>query len=384
MRILHVYRTFYPETQGGLEEVIRQICLNTKSANIECRVFTLANNPDNNPVELPEGLVIQEKRHLDIASCSISFSALSSFKEQVEWADIVHYHFPWPFGDLLHLMSRHDKPSVVTYHSDIVRQKFLNLAYYPLMKLFLSRADTVICTSPNYFATSSTLTSIANKVEVIPIGLTPPRCMEQAPDADNGLVIEDDKPYFVFVGVLRYYKGLHILLDAMVNAPYRVIIVGSGPIETELRQQAQALRLNNVTFAGYINDAEKFQLLRKAMGVVFPSYLRSEAFGVTLLEGAMMGLPLISTEVGSGTSHVNIDGETGIVVTPSSAPALRQAMDKLYEQPELAARYGCNARARYEALFTGELMGQRYAELYRGVMLKQTDARQVAAFPVDS
>ena len=100
--------------------------------------------------------------------------------------------------------------------------------------------------------------------------------------------------------------------------------------------------------------------IKRVRGIVFPSYLRAEAFGVTLLEGAMYGKPLISTEVGSGTSHVNVDGETGIVVTPGSSKALRHAMDQLYTRPEMAALMGKRARKRYEQLFTGELMGRRY------------------------
>lgn len=55
-----------------------------------------------------------------MASCSISFSALPYFKRLVEWADVVHYHYPWPFADLLHFAARVRKPTVLTYHSDIV------------------------------------------------------------------------------------------------------------------------------------------------------------------------------------------------------------------------------------------------------------------------
>jgi glycosyltransferase involved in cell wall biosynthesis len=106
-------------------------------------------------------------------------------------------------------------------------------------------------------------------------------------------------------------------------------------------------------------------LFKVCRAVVFPSYLRSEAFGVTLLEGAICERPLISTEVGSGTSHVNVDQETGFVVPPGSAAALRAAMDTLHAQPELAATMGQAARRRYEALFTGEVMGDRYYEIYR-------------------
>jgi rhamnosyl/mannosyltransferase len=187
------------------------------------------------------------------------------------------------------------------------------------------------------------------------------------------------RDFFLFVGVLRYYKGLHILLDAIKDAPYHVIIVGSGPTEQELKQQADELGLTNVTFTGYIDDAEKINLFKLCRGVVFPSYMRSEAFGVTLLEGAMYGKPLISTEVGSGTSHVNIDGETGLVVPPGSSKALREAMDQIYHRPDVARLMGGRARNRFEKLFTGELMGRRYHDLYSRLLMPPAAEAKVAA-----
>lgn len=361
---MHIYRTYYPETQGGLEEVIRQICINTKELGTESKVFCLADQATENPISREEALVYQSKRHLEISSCDISFTCLPEFKRLVDWADLVHYHYPWPYADLLHFMSQVDKPSVLTYHSDIVRQRALSIIYSPLKNAFLQSVDRIVCTSTNYFATSSTLTKFQDKVDVIPIGLDDIVVGQSASDTlslANALI---GQPYFLFVGVLRYYKGLHILLDAMVNAPYRVVIVGSGPTEKALKEQASRLKLDNVTFAGRVSDAEKFQLLSGARGVVFPSYLRSEAFGVTLLEGAMFGKPLISTEVGSGTSHVNIHGKTGIVVAPGSAKSLRTAMDRLYREPKVAARMGQDARDRYLKMFTGKQMGQRYLSLY--------------------
>jgi rhamnosyl/mannosyltransferase len=251
-----------------------------------------------------------------------------------------------------------------------VRQQFLLSVYRPLMSRYLNAMNLIVATSPNYFATSEVLNDYAQKVEVIPIGLDEPSypaMHEQTRDlaAARQKYGED---FFLFVGVLRYYKGLHILLDAMQGASHRVVIVGSGPVEYELRQQAQRLGLSNVIFAGFVSDREKMALFRLCRAVVFPSYLRSEAFGVTLLEGAMSARPLISAEVGSGTSHVNIHGETGLVVPPGNPRALRAAMDSLQQEPERARLMGQRARQRYEQLFTGRRMGERYADAYRRIL----------------
>ena len=381
VRVLHVYRTYYPDSQGGLEEVIRQICLNNKFLGVESRVLSTGSKPGKTIVHREEALVYRPARSLEIASCSMSLSAFSHFKRLVKWADIVHYHYPWPFADLLHFAARVKKPTVLTYHSDIVRQQFLSKLYAPLMKRFLSSVDRIICTSPNYFATSATLCNFADKVQVIPIGIREDSHPEPAAISTQRMEQQFGRDFFLFVGVLRYYKGLHLLLDAIKNAPYKVVIVGSGPTESELKRQSKALDLDNVVFAGHLLDEDKVNLFKLCRGVVFPSYMRSEAFGVTLLEGSIYGKPLISAEIGSGTSHVNINGETGIVVTPGSPKALREAMDRLHFNPDLARRLGQGARERYERLFTGELMGKRYNRLYLELLSQARDALGKVVFP---
>ncbi len=385
MRVLHLYRTYLPDTQGGLEETIRQICLSTSAHGVESRVLFPSRSPDPETIRRPEATVFRTKLNFELASCSVSLDALRQFPRHAQWADIIHYHFPWPYADILHALTAPAKPTMMTYHSDIVRQRLLKIVYTPLMNRFLRSVDQIVCTSPNYLATSDVLQKYRDKVEVVPIGLD--EDSYGSPDRKTLDLVRSryGEGYFLFVGVLRYYKGLHILLDAAKDAPYRIVIVGAGPIEQELKAQARRLNLHNVSFAGHVPDSEKPALFALSRGVVFPSYLRSEAFGVTLLEGAMYGRPLISAEVGSGTSHVNKHHETGLIVEPGSAPALRAAMDELHDDQVRAEEMGRRARARYERLFTGEIMGRNYAGLYERLLTLTPSARldAVALQPVD-
>ena len=370
MKVLHVYRTYFPDSQGGLEEVIRQICLSTRELGVTSRVFTLSDEPYPRRLPRVECEVVRVRKTFEVASCGFALTGLRRFAKELAWADLVHYHYPWPFSDLMHLFFGHSKPAVLTYHSDIVRQKFLLSMYRPLMRRYLGAMDRIVATSPNYFATSEVLSNFADKVEVIPIGLDEPS-YPAIDDQHRQLAAVRERygsDFFLFVGVLRYYKGLHILLDAIKGAPYKIVSVGAGPVESALRQQARELELDNVVFAGFVPDREKMALFQLCRAVVFPSYLRSEAFGVTLLEGAMSARPLVSAEVGSGTSHVNIHGETGLVVPPSDSAALRAAMDDLHARPDKARAMGLKARQRYEQLFTGSVMGRHYAEVYRQIL----------------
>ena len=368
MRVLHVYRTYFPETQGGLEETIRQICLNTAPHGVESRVLCTSETIEPRVVRRDEAAVYRSRRSGEIASCSLSIEIFPMFRRLLGWANVVHYHFPWPLADVMHFTGRVRVPTVVTYHSDVVRQRVLGWGYAPLMRRFLGSVGRIVCTSPNYLASSKVLTSFGDTVDVVPIGLD-----EGSYPRPNEVLLDRTRArygtgFFLFIGVLRYYKCLHILLEAMQGASYRAVIVGSGPLEAELKDQCERLGLNNVTFTGYLPDPAKIALLGRCRAVVSPSYLRAEAFGVSLLEGAMAGKPLITAEVGSGTSHVNVHEKTGLVVEPRSPETFRDAMDTLHREPELAQRLGANARCRFERLFNGRLMGERYADIYDSLL----------------
>jgi rhamnosyl/mannosyltransferase len=105
--------------------------------------------------------------------------------------------------------------------------------------------------------------------------------------------------------------------------------------------------------------------------IVFRSLLRSEGFGISLLEGAMYGKPMISSEIGTGTSYINAHGLTGLVVPPSDPQAFREAMRWLWENPVAATAMGEHAEARYRELFTAEAMGRRWADLYRELLAEK-------------
>ncbi|MBP0628104.1 glycosyltransferase family 4 protein [Cupriavidus sp. AcVe19-1a] len=369
MRVLHVFKTYYPDSFGGVEQVIRQIVLSARPMGVEGRVFTLSKSTRQvRQVRDGEIEVIQAPTNLDVASTPFSLSALKPFKDASKWADVIHYHFPWPFGDMLHLLGRPRRPSLVTYHSDIVRQRTLLHFYRPLMRRFIGSMDAVVATSPNYVETSETLQEFRDKVSVVPIGLSEASYPAINPERVAYWKDRVGNRFFLFVGVIRYYKGLHILLDAIKGAPFHVVIVGAGPIEFQLRKQAESLGLDNVHFLGALPDEDKMALLSLCHAVVFPSHLRSEAYGVTLLEGAMNSKPLISSEIGTGSSFINIDGETGLVVPPGDPAAFRKAMEQLYEDDGLAAVMGAQARQRFESEFTAEKMAASYVELYRRIV----------------
>jgi rhamnosyl/mannosyltransferase len=130
---------------------------------------------------------------------------------------------------------------------------------------------------------------------------------------------------------------------------------------------------------GALDDHDKVALLKLCYAVAFPSHLRSEAFGISLLEGAMYGKPMISSEIGTGTTYINIHNETGLVVPPSDPQALGEAMRTLWDNPQLAAEMGQRAADRYRELFTSEQMAASYTALYQELAARHAGAALAAA-----
>ncbi|SDU34241.1 rhamnosyl/mannosyltransferase [Pseudomonas pohangensis] len=368
MRVLHFFKTYLPESVGGIEQVIYQLCQSGIAHGIQGEVLTLSANPQPREVMVADHKVHQAKLDIQLASTGFSYSVIKRFRELAAEADVINYHFPWPFMDVVHFTARINKPTVVTYHSDIVRQKHLLHLYSPLMHRFLSQVDRIVAASPNYLATSEVLKHYRNKTVVVPYGLDKSSYPVPTNDCVESWRQRFGERFFLFVGVMRYYKGLHILLEAAQGTDYPVVIVGAGPLEQELRDQAVTLGLTNVHFLGRLGEEDKVALLQLCSAIVFPSHLRSEAFGISLLEGAMYGKPMISSEIGTGTSYINIHGETGLVVPPSNAAAFREAMRTLWNNPEQAQEMGRKAGQRYEQLFTSEQMGRQMAQLYRELL----------------
>jgi len=368
MKVLHFYKAYLPDSVGGVEQVISQIALSSVSLGVDTEVLALCPTMVDRTIKIDNHCVHRCRSNFEIASTPFSVSAFLRFRQLAKEADVIHYHFPYPFADLLHFITRVNKPTVLTYHSDIVKQKHLLKLYQPLMNKFLGSVDRIVATSPNYLKSSKVLARFQNKVSVIPIGLD--KSTYPAPDNDRLEYWQKkfgDK-LFLFVGVMRYYKGLHILIEAAHNSDYPIVIVGAGPIEKELKDQIKNLGINNIYFIGFVSDEDKVALFTLSYAILFPSHLRSEAFGISLLEGAMYGKPLISSEIGTGTTYINIDGETGMVVPPSDPGALREAMDYLWNNPVVAKKMGERAEERYWDLFTADKMAKSYVDLYQSLL----------------
>jgi rhamnosyl/mannosyltransferase len=280
----------------------------------------------------------------------------------------MHFHFPNPSAELSYLCSGLKSNVVVSYHSDIVRQKVTGKLLAPFLKKFLKCAHTIIVASPNYQNSSTMLQKFAMNCKIIPYGIDLGK-FAASPETDQQATMVRQKygrPIALFVGKFRYYKGLHILIEAAKKLDCKVLLIGSGPLEAALCMQVESSNLGaKVKFIGEVSDAEKLVFLHACDVFILPSIFRSEAFGIAQLEAMSCGKPVISTELFTGTSFVNQHLETGLVIPPNNVETLVSAVQGLIDNPELKAKYGSACLERVSKFFGKEKMIANILDVYR-------------------
>jgi rhamnosyl/mannosyltransferase len=226
----------------------------------------------------------------------------------------------------------------------------------------------VIVSSPP-LAAQSAIVRFARRVAVIPFGIALDRYRQSDRVTVDAIRGRTKGPRLLFVGRLVYYKGLHVLLDAMREWPGSLVIVGDGPLEDELRRQASALAIaDRVLFAGRVAADDLPAYYHACDAFVLPSVARTEAFGVVQIEAMASGLPVISTGLPTGVPWVNKDGVSGLVVPPSDVRSLGTALGRIGADADLRNRLAAGARQRADTLFSKERMVKSFKDLIESVV----------------
>lgn len=361
--ITHFFKTYFPDTQGGLEEAIRQIGKCAVKAGHKVRVVTVSPNPQR--IKLDGIECISFKRNWGVSSMPVSYDYIKNFKKLVEETDIVQLHYPYPFTEILALFNKVNKPIVITFHGEIVNRDWLLRLYGPFQRRIFKKASFVVPTNSNLIKTTPILQKFKNKCHVINLWLDTNR-FERLHDVSDDFKkeVEEFGEFALFVGVLRWYKGLDYLLDAAKRFAGTIVVVGKGPERLHLEERMKNENINNVRLLGYQPDDEVAYLFKKCAFFVLPSQTRGECFGQVLLEASYYHKPMISTELGTGTSIANKHEYSGYVVPNMDAEALAERMNQLYNDKELRFKMGENAFEHYRTHFTEEIQGPKYIELY--------------------
>lgn len=360
MHILHVYKDYAPVV-GGIENHIGQLARGQVAAGHEVTVLVTAAGRRADDQVVDGVRLLRAGRLATFASTPLSLDLVGSLRRLRP--DLTHLHIPYPVGEAAWLAVGR-QPMVATYHSDVVRQRALGTLWAPGLRRVLAQAARVLATSPNYVESSPFLRAVRAKVTVLPLGIdiAPYAALDRA----TARAKYGERPTLVFVGRLRYYKGLGVLLAALARVPEaQLLVAGSGPLGESLRTEAVALGLaDRIQWLGDVPESDKPTLLAAGDVFVLPAVARSEAFGLVLLEAMAAGLPLVTTELGTGTSWLNVHGETGLVVPPQDPSALAAALTQLLGDAGRRAAMGEAGRRRVAAEFTEARMVARVLAIY--------------------
>ena len=371
LRVLQVYKDYYPPVIGGVEGHINLLANGLKARGIKVEAL-VSNTSASLEIDDIDGIrVIRVPQWGRFASAPLNVGLAIWLRRLGREADIIHFHFPNPTGEIASLFSGLEKKIVVTYHSDIIRQANLAKLYAPFLEVFLKNSRTIIATSPAYVRSSGVLRRFQEKCTVIPFGidLTRFELNERRIKKVAGIRETHGGALILFVGRFRYYKGLYILIEAMKAIEGTLLLVGIGPMETELKKRVAADNQlkEKVFFLGELSNEDVVNHLHACDVFVLPSIFRSEAFGIVLLEAMACAKPLITTELGTGTSFVNQHQETGLVVPPHNVEALAAAVNYLLTHGEVRERFGKAARERAEEYFCLDRMVEDIIRVYQDV-----------------
>ncbi|HKO68165.1 MAG TPA: glycosyltransferase [Burkholderiaceae bacterium] len=288
--------------------------------------------------------------------------------------DLVHLHFPDPLGHLTATTLPRTVQRVISWHSDIVKQKWALSLYSPFLQSFVRDADALIGATPEHFATSSQIPvgKPGQIREVIPYGFDPAvlapslesRCKEE-----ELLLQRTGRPLILSVGRHVYYKGLDVLIRAMQSLDAELWIGGHGPLTTTSMRLARDLGLSDrVKFVGFIPDPLLVAYFKTCDVFCMPSTERAEQFGLVQLEAMYCGKPVVATRLGTGVEFVTLDGETGLLVPPKNPRALADALRRLMGDTELRGQMGAAGRRRVEEVFSVKQMMDKTVDVYKHVL----------------
>lgn len=351
IRILEVNKAYHPHT-GGIETLVKQYSEELgQYKNIEIHTLVCRDGRGKTCSENLNGVNLTRAGSFGTYfSCPLSLSFIRLFRKMSQNADIVHINVPFPLADLALLLSGYKGKVIVSWHSDVVKQKKLLMLYKPLMKYLLNRADCILVATEGHINGSEFLPEYRRKCRVLPYGITPENYIniQKIPFLAEKATNPDSVKIF-FTGRLVYYKGVDILVDAFrkVKSNCELFIAGTGILEDELKEKVQKYGLNDrVHFLGFLPEEQLKQAYADCDIFVLPSVERSEAFGIVQLEAMVYGKPVINTSLPSGVPYVSIHGKTGFTVQPKNSIQLAKAIDILAKNKSLRESLGENARQR--------------------------------------
>jgi len=387
LRIVHLGK-YYPPSPGGIEGHTQTLARAQASLGADVRVLVVNHaTPDGRDATFDRFTHTPDTEELDgavritrvgrwacLAKLDVSPHVLRAVRRlSRSRPDVWHMHAPNVTMMLVVLACPAIRPLVITHHSDIVRQRLLKHLVRPIESAAYRRAERILPTSAEYAAGSELLRRFGPKVTPLPLGIDEEPFRNPSAGAlayERLLRAQYGSPLWLCVGRLIYYKGLPVAFSALREVPGRLLVIGTGPLETEFRSQAMELGVaDRVVFHGRATTEQLVGAYRAATALWFPSTARSEGFGLVQVEAMASGCPVINTALdGSGVPWVCRNDREGLTVPVNDSSALAEAAKRLLSEPALGDRLAQSGRTRAAQMFDHRVMAARSLDIYHAAI----------------
>jgi glycosyltransferase involved in cell wall biosynthesis len=380
LRVLQFGRFNNAEQNGGVERHMKLLCAGLAVLDVDVTYLVAGDSLFTKDSQVNTETI--SYRMVEAATFGTYFSTAISPMQVIKAIrmhrqhpfDVIHLHFPNPLAHLVSFFLPAKIKRVITWHSDIIRQKRLLAMYLPFLRRIALRADALVAATPAHFISSTQIPSSLPlaKQHVIPYGrdfsdleLTTATAELCALLKGKAKKVSESGHIIFALGRHVYYKGFDVLIEAMQNVDAQLILGGDGPLKAELRQQAERLGVSHkVTFTGSIPEAHLAAYFNACDVFCLPSVEQSEAFGLVQLEAMACGKPVVCTQLNNGVNVVNQAGITGLAVPVRNATALTEALNTLLNNDALRSKLGQQAKTRAVSGYSLTAMSNSHAALY--------------------
>lgn len=374
MRVLQFGR-FWHDQHGGIERHVALLSKELATLGVEVVNLVAAQNLQGSDVAVDGYRLVQVPSLGIVFSTALApglvFKALALHRENK--FDVLHLHLPDPLSHLASLVLPSSIKRVITWHSDIIRQKKLLALYQPFLRRITRQADALVAATQAHFDASTQIPHDipAQRRHVIPYGLDyAPLVLNPRTAAlrDELRARAQGRGLVFALGRHVYYKGFDVLIEALQHTDAFLVLGGDGPLRPQLEQQAAALGVSNrVLFSGRIAEEDLAAYFNACDVFCLPSVEPSEAFGLVQLEAMACGKPVVCTQLNNGVNVVNVHGQTGFSVPVRDPLALGHCLARLLQDNALRQKLGEQALAHSRS-YSVPAMTASHIKLYQDLL----------------
>lgn len=374
MRVLQFGK--YWRKEGGIETHVKTLCKTLAVAGADVVNLVSSINHKGDRFQSDGYTVVESPRLGVLFSTSIALRMLTDARRlHAEKAfDLIHLHFPEPMSHLVSLALPAHIPRVITWHSDIVKQRRVLKLYKPFQTKEINRSKAIVAATRTHFTSSTQIPPNYpdSQKHVIPFGIDFTR-LDLTPQISakaKAIRLKARGKFVVFAfGRHVEYKGFDVLLNALQHADIYLILGGEGPLTPQLKAQAQKLGIAaQVTLSGRLSEEAAAACYHACDVFCLPSVTPNEAFGIVQIEAMACGKPVICSQLNNGVNEINPHMQTGLTVPTSDPIALAKAINQLRDNPTLATSLGRTAQQHARNKFSTENMITQHLALYEKVI----------------